>query len=71
MNLDFVHCIEEYPEEECATEKEAKETLNGLLIYFQLDYKQLDMKNFTNPLQDIVAITEITFQAEKRYSARL
>ena len=57
MNLDFAHCIEENPEEECATEKEAKEALNGLVIFFQLDYKQLDMKNISNPLQDTIAVS--------------
>ena len=29
------------------------------------------MKNITNPLQDTVAVTLITLQAEKRYSANL
>ena len=55
ITIDWEYCFESRPKEECASDEEIEKIIDsGILEFaFEIEYKQLDMQNQDEPLQNV------------------
>lgn len=68
IQIDFEYCFESRPAEECETaDFITSQTDAGLIQWLvELEYKQLNMKNFTTALQNTVSMFPMKLQSATR-----
>lgn len=64
VTVDFEYCFESNLREDCYEDEEVIESISNGKVYFivQLEYQQLNMKNFTHPLQHIIKAFTLQLQ---------
>ena len=61
VSIDFEYCIQSNYREDCYGEDQVVQLIDADKVSFvvQLEYLQLNMKNFTHPMQNTVEVFEL------------